>query len=91
MGLTALEFRSKILDFMGEAPLARCSVDLPARVKWISSDTFVLIESERPNDTSPPRVYISKVKSIKGNKVTIYDFWTGWDLVYQTMRLYTLL
>lgn len=69
---------TKQSGLMGEQPLSHCSLDLPARVKWLSDDTFMMVESEKSNDTSPPRVFVSKIKSVKGNKVVIKDIWTGW-------------
>lgn len=69
---------TKQSGLMGEQPLANCKLDLPARVKWLSDDTFMMVETERNNESSPPRVYISKIKSVKGNKVVISDIWTGW-------------
>lgn len=83
---------TKKSGLMGEQPLANCKLDLPARVKWLSDDTFVMIETEKSNDTSPPRVYISKIKSVKGNKVVISDIWTGWgnnkdeDITYTIVK-----
>ena len=76
---------------MGEQPLSRCSLDLPARVKWLSDDTFMMVETEKTNDTNPPRVYISKIKSVKGNKVVIKDIWTGWGNKKDEEITYTIL
>lgn len=82
---------SKSSGLMGEQPLSKCSLDLPARVKWISDDTFMLVESNQPNETSPPRVFISKVKSLKGNKVVLTEIWTGWGNQPNEDTTYTIL
>jgi len=81
---------TKNSGLMGEQPLSKCSIDLPARVKWISEDTFMLVQSEKPNDISPPRVFISKVKSIKGNKVVLTEIWAGWGNQPNEDTIYTI-
>jgi len=82
---------TKNSGLMGEQPLSKCSIDLPARVKWISEDTFMLVQSEKPNDISPPRVFISKVKSLKGNKVVLTEIWAGWGNQPNEDTTYTIL
>lgn len=81
---------SKNSGLMGEQPLSRCSLDLPARLKWISGDTFMLVESNRSNEISPPRVFLSKVKSLKGNKVVLSEIWTGWNNLPDDEVTYTI-
>lgn len=69
---------------------SNCSIDLPARVKWVDEDTFVLIEKNKMNETSPPRVYLYNVKSIKGNKVVLNEIWTGWNSFPDEEIAYTI-
>lgn len=73
----SLKKNSGLKGEMGNIP--PCSVDLPARLKWINESTFVMVEKNKTNDTSPPRVYLYKVKSIKGNQVVLTEVWTGWN------------
>ncbi len=73
-----------------EQPMGQCSVDLPARLEWISPDTFIMVEKSRPDDTSPPRVFISKVKLIKGKEVVLTDIWTGWGKSRHEDTAYTI-
>jgi len=82
---------SKNSGLMGELPLSHCSLDLPARVKWISDDTFMMVQSNKPNEISPPRVFISKIKSLKGNKVVLTEIWTGWGNQPNEDTTYTIL
>lgn len=56
-----------------------CSVDLPARLRWVDESTFMLVEKNRTNESNPPRVYLYKVKSLKGDKVVLNELWTGWN------------
>ena len=67
-----------------------CTVDLETRVKWINTDTFMLVEKTPLNETSPPRVYIYQVKSLIGNKVTLREFWTGWNNYKDEQISYTI-
>lgn len=82
---------TKQSGLLGEQPLSRCSLDLPARVKWLSDDTFMMVETEKSNDASPPRVFISKIKSVKGDKVVISDVWTGWGNQKDEEITYTII
>ncbi|MCO8066098.1 hypothetical protein NI459_00300 [Acinetobacter schindleri] len=67
-----------------------CSVDLSTRVKWVDEDTFILIEKIKTNETSPPRVYLYNIKSIKGNKVVLSEIWTGWNSFPDEEITYTI-
>ncbi|WP_269915028.1 hypothetical protein [Acinetobacter sp. HY1485] len=67
-----------------------CPVDLKTRVKWLNTDTFMLVEKNKLNETSPPRVYIYQVISIVGNKVVLHDFWTGWNDYQDEKISYTI-
>lgn len=67
-----------------------CSIDLPARLRWIDNNTFALIEKNRTNDSSPPRVYLYKVKSLVGNKVVLNEIWTGWNNLPDDETTYTV-
>lgn len=73
----SLKKNSGLKGEMGNMP--PCSIDLPTRLKWINESTFVMVEKNKTNDTSPPRVYLYKVKSIKGNQVVLTEVWTGWN------------
>lgn len=56
-----------------------CAVDLPTRVRWLSADTFMLVEKNQVSESSPPRVFVYKVKSLKGNQVVLSEIWAGWN------------
>lgn len=73
----SLKKNAGLLNESGNRP--PCEVSLPTRVKWIDGATFALIEKDRINEISPPRVYLYKVKSIKGNQVVLTSIWTGWN------------
>lgn len=73
----SLKKNAGLLNEIGNRP--PCEIGLPTRLKWIDGATFALIEKERINDTSPPRVYLYKVKSLKGNQVVLTTIWTGWN------------
>lgn len=81
---------SKNSGLMGEQPLSRCSLDLPARLKWIGDDTFMLVEKNKTNESSPPRVYLYKIKSMKGSKVVLNEIWTGWNNLPDDEITYTI-
>ena len=55
-----------------------CNISVPARLKWIDGETFALIERDRRTETSPPRVFLYKVRSVKGTQVVLTSIWTGW-------------
>lgn len=57
----------------------KCGVELATKLKWIDGDSFILIEKNRLNETSPPRTYLYKVKSVNGNKAVLTEIWTGWN------------
>lgn len=66
---------SKYSGLMGDQ--SPCSVDLPTRVRWISNDTFMMVEKNQTSSDKPPRVYLYKIKFLQGNKVVLSDIWTG--------------
>jgi hypothetical protein len=68
----------------------KCEVELPTKVRWIDGSTFILIESNRINEISPPRTFLYKVKSINGNKVVLTEIWTGWNNYPDSDSSYTL-
>lgn len=72
----SLREEAGLFDEMDNNP--PCNISVPARLKWIDGETFALIEKERKNEMSPPRVYLYKVKSVKGTKVVMTSIWTGW-------------
>ena len=51
---------------------------MPLRVRWLDDKTFILIEKVRLNETSPPRSFLYKVKSINQDYVQLTEIWTGW-------------
>lgn len=55
-----------------------CKPDLELRLKWLSPNTFVLIEKNKPDDTSPPRTFIYRLKSL-AKVAVLTQVWTGWD------------
>lgn len=59
--------------------VGKCTPDLNMRIKWISDNTFILIEKDRVNDSSPPRTYLYEIKSIQNNNATLISIWTGWN------------
>jgi hypothetical protein len=60
------------------AELGQCQDPMPLRVRWLDDKTFILIEKVRLNETSPPRSYLYKVKSINPDYVELIQIWTGW-------------
>lgn len=70
----------KFADWRNEADCAMTAGDYKSRwrVMWLDNDHVVLVETERPNDISPPRNFIYQIVSIKGRTVTVKDYWTGW-------------
>ena len=60
------------------AELGQCQDPLHLRVRWLDDKTFILIEKVRLNETSPPRSFLYKVKSINQDYVQLTEIWTGW-------------
>ncbi|VXA83817.1 conserved exported hypothetical protein [Acinetobacter sp. 8I-beige] len=60
------------------AELGQCQDPMPLRVRWLNDKTFILIEKVRLNETSPPRSFLYKVKSINQDYVQLTEIWTGW-------------
>lgn len=73
----SLKKNAGLFNEMGNRP--PCEIGLSTRLKWIDGSTFALIEKERVNDISPPRVYLYKVRSLKSNQVVLTSIWTGWN------------
>ena len=62
-----------------------------ARVRWISRDSFILIESTRAKGSKcPPRTYLYTVQSIAGNKATVKSIWTDWGKYADSVEEYVL-
>ena len=62
-------------------------VTLETRVRWLSADTFVLVEMERINESSPPRTWIYQVVKRSASSITLRQPWTGWgDLKDDVIR-----
>ncbi len=76
------EFSSngKYADWRNEADCAFTAGDYKSRwrVQWLDNDHIVLIETEQPNEISPPRTFVYQVINIKGRKITLKSYWTGW-------------
>lgn len=60
------------------------------RIKWLDDDNFLAIETERPNEISPPRVFAHQVLSVSSNKVKIKDIWTGWNNFSDQIETYKI-
>ena len=75
---TGLSFSKNGKDAAMYAELGQCQDPLHLRVRWLDDKTFILIEKVRLNETSPPRSYLYKVKSINPDYVELIQIWTGW-------------
>ena len=73
-----LSFSKNGKDAAMYAELGQCQDPMPLRVRWLDDKTFILIEKVRFNETSPPRSYLYKVKSINPDYVELIQIWTGW-------------
>ena len=73
-----LSFSKNGKDAAMYAELGQCQDPMPLRVRWLDDKTFILIEKVRLNETSPPRSFIYKVKSINQDYVQLTEIWTGW-------------
>ncbi len=59
-----------------------CKPDVELRVKWLSEDTVLLVETSRLEknraaEAIAPRTFIYKVRSLKKSAV-LTQIWTGW-------------
>lgn len=84
----SLKKSSGLFGEMGNFP--PCKVDFPARLKWLDGSTFVLVEKNKMNDESPPRIFLYKVKSLNGDKVVLSEIWTGWNDLPDQDSVYTI-
>ncbi|MDH2020905.1 hypothetical protein N5J44_17275 [Acinetobacter ursingii] len=75
---SALSFSKNGKDAAMYAELGQCQDPLHLRVRWLDDKTFILIEKVRLNETSPPRSFLYKVKSINQDYVQLTEIWTGW-------------
>ena len=75
---TGLSFSKNGKDAAMYAELGQCQDPMPLRVRWLDDKTFILIEKVRLNETSPPRSFLYKVKSINPDYVELIQIWTGW-------------
>ena len=73
-----LSFSKNGKDSAMYAELGQCQDPLHLRVRWLDDKTFILIEKVRLNETSPPRSFLYKVKSINQDYVQLTEIWTGW-------------
>ena len=73
-----LSFSKNGKDAAMYAELGQCQDPLHLRVRWLDDKTFILIEKVRLNETSPPRSFLYKVKSINQDYVQLTKIWTGW-------------
>lgn len=87
----AFDANPKYASMIGEIDCMHGYDDgLALRVKWIKSDTFVLIEREQQKEGFPPRNYIYTVQKINGNKVILKEYWTGWNELKDDLQEYTV-
>ncbi|MEL4296883.1 hypothetical protein [Acinetobacter ursingii] len=75
---TGLSFSKNGKDAAMYAELGQCQDPLHLRVRWLDDKTFILIEKVRLNETSPPRSFLYKVKSVNQDYVQLTEIWTGW-------------
>ncbi|WP_336162997.1 hypothetical protein [Acinetobacter ursingii] len=73
-----LSFSKNGKDAAIYAELGQCQDPLHLRVRWLDDKTFILIEKVRLNETSPPRSFLYKVKSVNQDYVQLTEIWTGW-------------
>ena len=73
-----LSFSKNGKDAAMYAELGQCQDPLHLRVRWLDDKTFILIEKVRLNETSPPRSFLYKVKSINQDYVELTHISTGW-------------
>ncbi|WP_333640485.1 hypothetical protein TQH59_13100 [Acinetobacter johnsonii] len=73
-----LSFSKNGKDAAMYAELGQCQDPLHLRVRWLDDKTFILIEKVRLNETSPPRSFLYKVKSVNQDYVQLTEIWTGW-------------
>ena len=73
-----LSFSKNGKDAAMYAELGQCQDPMPLRVRWLDDKTFILIEKVRLNETSPPRSFLYKVKSVNQHYVELTQIWTGW-------------
>lgn len=73
-----LSFSKNGKDAAMYAELGQCQDPLHLRVRWLDDNTFILIEKVRLNETSPPRSFLYKVKSVNQHYVELTQIWTGW-------------
>lgn len=84
----SLKKESGLYNELGNTP--PCSIDLFTRLKWVDDKTFMLIEKNKMDNVRPPRLYLYRVESIKGDKVFLIDIWTGWGDLSDTKVTYTM-
>lgn len=70
---TVLRFDEIACSHGGEATLQ-------ARIRWLTSDQFLLVESSKQsaNAGSPPRVWHFKIAKLSADRVTFKTLWLGW-------------
>ena len=73
-----LSFSKNGKDAAMYAEMGQCQDPLHLRVRWLDDKTFILIEKVRLNETSPPRSFLYKVKSVNQDYVQLTEIWTGW-------------
>jgi hypothetical protein len=65
---------------------------LKARVRWVSPDTFLLVETSRDSGTPgcPARVWCYKVDSIQGTTANLKEIWVGWNTFNDSAEVYAM-
>ena len=59
-----------------------------ARVRWITPDSFVLVEDKPVPGDCPPRTWLYKVKRATRDTVVLEGLWTGWGTYPDSVEEY---
>ena len=60
------------------------------QLKWLSQNTFVVVETSKDKKDCPPRNWIYQIQSVVGNQVKLKEFWTGWGNSKDEVLEYTI-
>ena len=60
------------------------------RVIWLDNDDFILVQRDKHNETSSPGNMVYKIKSLKKNRITLLDYWTGWGEHAPSLELFSI-
>lgn len=56
----------------------QCQAPTTMRIKWVDEKTFAAIDTERRNESCPPRVWLYSIVRRKKDNLILKDFGTGW-------------